>query len=108
MDMSRPPIAMTPTAAFAAAVEALPGRQTAMAKLAGKTQSAVSRRLAAKLPIWSDNGLVLKVEEATGISRHVLRPDIYPLEEPPAPSPPPASSSPDGGGEGNALEGVRT
>lgn len=27
---------------------------------------------------------VIKVEEATGISRHVLRPDIYPAESEPS------------------------
>jgi hypothetical protein len=45
---------------------------------------------------------VLKVEAATGVSRHDLRPDLYPREDTPAP--PPASPSRAGG---SPLEGVR-
>ena len=58
------------------------GSQTALASLLGISQQAVSgwvlkgRRLPAEH--------VLKVEAATGISRHDLRPDIYPREASPA------------------------
>ncbi|MDP8995107.1 MAG: helix-turn-helix domain-containing protein [Pseudomonadota bacterium] len=50
-----------------------------MGRLLGVTQAAVWR--------WLDKGLhlpaehVLKVESATGISRHQLRPDLYPLAD---------------------------
>lgn len=54
------------------------GSQVQMAKLLGVTQAAVSH--------WARNGKLLppqhtlKVEAATGVSRHELRPDIYPVE----------------------------
>ena len=53
--------------------------QTALAELIGVTQAAVS--------IWLSKGQalppehVLAVEAATGISRHDLRPDIYPRDD---------------------------
>jgi len=50
------------------------GSQVAMAKLLGVTQGAVSK--------WASRGElptdhVLRVEAATGVSRHDLRPDIF-------------------------------
>lgn len=54
------------------------GGQSALGRLCKVTQGAVWR--------WLQNGKglppqhVLCVEAATGISRHVLRPDIYPVE----------------------------
>lgn len=45
---------------------------------------------------------VLKVEAATGISRHELRPDIYPPEEQAAPPP---ASGPEA--DGGPLEDLR-
>lgn len=78
---SIPALALTPSQAFALAVERI-GSQTAMAKLCEVTQGAVSKRIRGDQPIWPDK--VLKVEAATGISRHELRPDLYPREEPPA------------------------
>jgi len=64
-------------AAFEAAVAVL-GSQEAMARLLGKTQGAISKRLASRKGVWSEDALV--VEAATGISRHALRPDLYPDE----------------------------
>nr|WP_280742284.1 YdaS family helix-turn-helix protein [Sphingomonas jejuensis] len=61
------------------------GSQAAMARLVGVSQPSVwgwVHRLG-KLPAEH----VLKVEEATGISRHVLRPDIYPQDTKAAPDP---------------------
>ncbi|MFN3552943.1 MAG: transcriptional regulator [Novosphingobium meiothermophilum] len=54
------------------------GSQSALARLVGCSSTAVwkwvqsSKRMPAEF--------VLKAEAATGISRHLLRPDIYPLE----------------------------
>ncbi|WP_334654382.1 transcriptional regulator [Sphingomonas panaciterrae] len=50
------------------------GSQSAFGRLVGKRQSTIREWLMAdKVPPES----VLKVEEATGISRHLLRPDVY-------------------------------
>lgn len=76
--------------AFRRAVD-VAGSQQALGAIVGKTQGAVSKRLAAGQPCWAED--VLAVEEATGISRHDLRPDIYPREQGPA--------------GGQQLEGVR-
>lgn len=59
------------------------GSQVELARICGVKQPSVS--------LWIKNGkplpatCVLKVEAATGVSRHLLRPDIYPVEMPPAP-----------------------
>ena len=55
------------------------GSQSAFARLIGVSQPTVNDwlRLAKALPAEH----VLAVEAATGISRHDLRPDIYPVEE---------------------------
>lgn len=63
--------------AFRLAVERMSG-QARMAALIGRTQGAISKRLAQRKPIWPEK--VLEVEAATGISRHELRPDFYPIE----------------------------
>lgn len=71
------PIPSEPTDALKRAVEIL-GGQSAMARLLGLAQTSVWA--------WVRKGKllppehVLAVEEATGISRHDLRPDIYPRE----------------------------
>lgn len=54
------------------------GGQTALAKRIGKTQGHISK--------WIERGrvpaeCVLSIEAATGVSRHDLRPDLYPREE---------------------------
>jgi DNA-binding transcriptional regulator YdaS (Cro superfamily) len=59
------------------------GSQQAVADICGVTQTAVWKWLQAKKPLPAEH--VLAVEAATGISRHELRPDIYPIE-PPRPS----------------------
>ncbi|MFC3097351.1 transcriptional regulator [Alteraurantiacibacter palmitatis] len=73
----------SPQAAFAAAAKRIEGGQTALGRLCGKTQGAVSKRLSGGQPIWGDLGLAVfaQIEAATGVSRHDLRPDIYPREE---------------------------
>lgn len=62
-------------AAFEEAVAAAPG-QTAFANFCRCTQGNISQLLRAKslLP----ERYVLKAEAATGVSKHRLRPDIYP------------------------------
>jgi DNA-binding transcriptional regulator YdaS (Cro superfamily) len=67
----------TPAEALAAAIE-ISGSQASLAKIAGCSQAAVSG--------WVKNNLlpaekVLSIEAATGISRHDLRPDIYPRDD---------------------------
>lgn len=60
--------------------------QTALARLVGVAQPSVSdwvRRMG-RLPAEH----VLKVEQATGVSRHDLRPDIYPRDDAPPSSTP--------------------
>lgn len=65
--------------AFRRAVDVLRGQENA-AELIGVSQSSISRRLRAGMPLWAES--VLQVEAATGVSRHELRPDIYPIEPP--------------------------
>lgn len=65
--------------ALAKAIRAV-GSQTAFANLLGKRQSVVSGWLLRGTRLPAE--YVLTIEAATGISRHDLRPDIYPLEMP--------------------------
>lgn len=73
---------ITPYEALMAAVE-IAGSQSALARAVGCSNTAVwkwcqsSKRMPAEF--------VLKAEAATGVSRHALRPDIYPVEVPHAP-----------------------
>jgi len=64
--------------AFAALVDAVDklGGQAATARLLGIRQPSVWRWFKVKKPLGGE--YVLKVEAATGISRHDLRPDLYP------------------------------
>jgi len=80
--------------AFGRAVDAL-GGQVPAADVMKRTQSAISKRLRSGKPIWHD--VVIAVEALTKISRHELRPDIYPLE----------SSGPAVGTEGTPAEATR-
>jgi len=80
----------TPLEALNAAIEAL-GSQSAMARLLEVSQPTVSDWVNRMGQMPADDGKVLKVEAATGISRHELRPDIYPRED--GPHAPPAASS---------------
>ena len=59
------------------------GSQAALAELVGVGQPAISKWLAKGAPLPAE--YVLKVEARTGISRHDLRPDVYPENMPPAP-----------------------
>ena len=54
------------------------GNQSALSRLIGVAQQNIS--------YWVKNNqvpasFVLKIEKETGISRHELRPDLYPLED---------------------------
>ena len=55
------------------------GSQSAFGRLVGRAQSLVNDWLRKGKPLPAE--LVLTVESATGISRHELRPDIYPPPE---------------------------
>lgn len=54
------------------------GSQASLAGICGVSQTAVWKwvRLSQRIPAE----YVLRVEAATGVSRHQLRPDIYPIE----------------------------
>jgi DNA-binding transcriptional regulator YdaS (Cro superfamily) len=65
------------------------GSQSALARLVGVSQQAVWRWLRNSKPLPAEH--VLTVERETGISRHDLRPDLYPREsneDAPPPTPP--------------------
>ena len=87
------------------------GSQAALGKLCGVSQPAVSLWVRGKKALPAEH--VLKVEAATGISRHDLRPDLYPREEPtsaqhPVGQPPVGGpSAPTGGSRSGTLEGVQ-
>lgn len=70
-----------PVVAFRRAVAAI-GSANKTAKVISKSQQAISQRLKRRRPVWAED--VIALEAATGISRHELRPDIYP-PTPPAP-----------------------
>lgn len=54
------------------------GSQSAFARLLGRGQATVNDWLRLGKPLPAEH--VLAVEAATGVSRHDLRPDLYPLE----------------------------
>ena len=58
------------------------GGQSALARLLGVSQQSVSKWVRRAKPLPAEH--VLTVEAATGISRHDLRPDLYPREAPAA------------------------
>lgn len=68
-----------------AAVDKL-GGQNATARLIGVSQPSVWRWLRQRRPLPAQH--VLTVEAATGVSKHDLRPDLYPREVAPAPATP--------------------
>lgn len=71
------------------------GGQSALARLIGKHQTTVFERIRDLKDLWAED--VLVVEAATGISRHELRPDIYPPETSPhPPAIPQVDAAPDG------------
>ena len=78
-----------PVLALQAAIDIV-GSQAKMSRLLGVTQPTVWRWLNVQGGMTHLNtageNIVLKVEAATGISRHDLRPDIYPREPIPHPT----------------------
>lgn len=67
----------TPFEALQQAVDRL-GSQSKLARLCKVTQPAVWKWMQSGKRLPAEH--VLAVEEATGVSRHALRPDIYPVE----------------------------
>lgn len=89
------------------------GSQSAFGRLIGKRQSVIHDWLREQRPLPAEH--VLKVEAATGISRHALRPDIYPIENtesstvdvdaaPAAPCPPAVGADSHGTSRTHAVE----
>lgn len=58
------------------------GSQVRFGKLIGVGQPSISKWLANDVSLPAEH--VLKVEAETGVSRHDLRPDLYPRESAPA------------------------
>jgi DNA-binding transcriptional regulator YdaS (Cro superfamily) len=73
--------AESPPEAFARAVQTA-GGQTQFAEICGCTQGNISQLLKARRRLPSR--FVLAVEAATGVRRHLLRPDLYPIDDLPA------------------------
>jgi DNA-binding transcriptional regulator YdaS (Cro superfamily) len=67
------------TSALTRALAKFDNNQSRFAEAIGTSQQLVSYWVRKDRPIPAE--LVLKTEEATGISRHDLRPDIYPRED---------------------------
>jgi DNA-binding transcriptional regulator YdaS (Cro superfamily) len=61
------------------ALAAFDNNQTKLAEAIGTSQQLVSYRVRRKKSVPAE--WVLPIEQATGISRHELRPDIYPREQ---------------------------
>lgn len=68
---------LTPQLALQNAIDAL-GSQAAMSRLCGVSQPSVFKWIKRSKPLPAEH--VLKVEAATGVSKHDLRPDIYPRD----------------------------
>jgi DNA-binding transcriptional regulator YdaS (Cro superfamily) len=67
---------VTPSQALVRAV-AIAGGQSATARICNKSQSAVWKWLQSERSLPAEH--VLAMEAATGVHRHLLRPDIYPI-----------------------------
>lgn len=63
----------------AVSAEPFNGNQSAFAKAIGTTQQNISNWLRKGRPVPAE--LVLRLEEVTGIPRHVWRPDVYPAPQ---------------------------
>lgn len=74
--------AITPAQALRRAL-AIVGTQAKLAAICKCGQPHISKLIRRNRPIPAE--FVLRVEAATGVSRHDLRPDIYPVEAPGAP-----------------------
>jgi DNA-binding transcriptional regulator YdaS (Cro superfamily) len=68
-----------PTNGLLLALSAFDGNQSRMAEAIGMSQQLISYRVRRGLPLPAE--YVLPAERETGISRHVLRPDLYPKED---------------------------
>jgi len=68
-----------------------------MARLCGVAQPSVFKWLTRGKVLPAE--FVLKVEAATGVSRHDLRPDIYPIEDPRTSPPHGGTPTPEGPSE---------
>lgn len=55
------------------------GNQTQLSKAIGLSQQVISYRFRNGMDLPAES--VLATEKATGISRHELRPDLYPVED---------------------------
>lgn len=69
----------TPEDAFREALR-IAGSQEALAAIVGKKQAAISKRVNGVCQARPEE--VLPIERETGVPRHHLRPDIYPLDIP--------------------------
>jgi DNA-binding transcriptional regulator YdaS (Cro superfamily) len=74
---------ITPQQALVAATKAV-GGQSALARLCRRTQPTIWKWLHGEQGLPAEH--VLTVEAATGIARHLLRPDIYPADLGPSPA----------------------
>ena len=73
---------LTPFEALEAAISVV-GSQSALARLCSVSQTAVWKWVQSSKRLPGE--YVLQVEAATGVPRHLLRPDLYPLDLPQAP-----------------------
>lgn len=67
------------TSVLQRALDQFEGKQTKFAEAIGTSQQLVSYWMKTGRPLPAE--YVLATERATGISRHELRPDIYPIED---------------------------
>ena len=72
---------ITPFEALMLAVDRA-GSQSALARIAGVSPTAVWKWVQSSKRVPAE--FVLRIEAATGVSRHFLRPDIYPVDLPAA------------------------
>jgi DNA-binding transcriptional regulator YdaS (Cro superfamily) len=93
-------MSVSPVIALETALERA-GSQSALARLCGVSQPAVSKWVRGRKHLPAEH--VLTVERATGVSRHLLRPDLYPAELPAS------LSAPEGlvGGGASTVSGDR-
>ena len=85
----------SPVGALRRAV-AIIGGQSKTARLLDLSQTSIWKWVSKGKVLPAEH--VLTIEAATGISRHDLRPDIYPIDLSPAPAPEAASSASDSRG----------
>ena len=82
------------------------GSNAALGRLIGVSATSVWKMLNRAKQASAE--YVLKIESATGVSRHDLRPDLYPREDPPAQPSAATSPSPRTAADGSdSIERVR-